>query len=116
MSVAGLILSGIYRTLFDAHRAMATYLATLPVSRRYWPVRDTGFLLLLNSVVLIILLAPQILEGLASLALLFTLAAAAQALMAALRWPAVYGGASRLMYSALLAAIWSGTTIAAVSR
>jgi hypothetical protein len=116
MSVAGLLLSGIYRTLFDAHRAMATYLATLPVSRRYWSVRDTGFLLLLNSVVLIILLAPQIVEGLASLALLFTLAAAAQALMAVLRWPAVYGGASRLMYSVLLAAIWSGAAIATVSR
>jgi hypothetical protein len=116
MSVAGLLLSGIYRTLFDAHKAMATYLATLPVSRHYWPFRDTGFLLLLNSVVLIILLAPQILEGLASLALLFTLAAAAQVLMAVLRWPAVYGGASRLMYSVLVAAIWSGAAIAAVSR
>ncbi len=116
MSVAGLLLSGIYRTLFDAHRAMATYLATLPVSRRYWPVRDTGFLLLLNSVVLIILLAPQILQGLASLALLFALAVAAQALMAVLRWPVVYGGGSRLVYSVLLAAIWSGAAIATVSR
>jgi hypothetical protein len=116
MALIGLLLAGLYRTLFDAHKAMARYLATLPVVRRYWAVRDTGFVLLLNGIVLVILLAPQIAQGLTSLAVFAALATAAQALLVVLRWPALYAGGSRLIYSIVLAGIWSGTAIAAVMR
>lgn len=116
MALIGLLLAGLYRTLFNAHKTMARYQATLPVVRSYWAVRDTGFVLLLNGVVLVILLAPQIVQGLASLAVLAALATAAQALLVVFRWPTLHAGGGRLIYSIVLAGIWSGTAIAAVMR
>jgi hypothetical protein len=116
MALIGLLLAGIYRILFDAHRAMASYLATLPVPRHYWPIRDVGFVLLLNGVSLVILFAPEVTQGFSSLMVLFALVVASQCLLGMLRWPVIYGGSHRVIYSVLLAAIWSGAAIAAVSR
>jgi hypothetical protein len=116
MAVICLLLAGLYRTLADARRAMASYLATLPLPPHYWPLHDTRFVLLLNCVPLIILLCPQIMNGLLSLFIIFGLAVAYQVLLALLRWPVVHGGRHSLLYGVLLTAVWSGAAIAAVSR
>ncbi|GAA4487524.1 hypothetical protein [Gluconacetobacter asukensis] len=116
VAVIGLLLAGLYRTLFDAHRAAAGYLATLPLPPRYWPLRDTGFLMLINLVPLAILFRPQARQGGALLAVFAGLAVAGQGLLVLLRWPVLRGGRYRLMLSLLLAAGWSGAAMAAVSR
>lgn len=116
VAAIGLLLAGLYRPLFDAHRAAAAYLATLPFSPRYWPLRDMGFLMLINLVPLAILLRPQARQGGALLAIFAGLAVAGQALLVLLRWPVLHGGRYRLVLSLLLAAGWSGAAMAAVSR
>ncbi|MBB2206278.1 hypothetical protein [Gluconacetobacter takamatsuzukensis] len=116
VAAIGLLLAGLYRTLFDAHRAAAGYLATLPLPPRYWPLRDTGFLMLVNLVPLAILLRPQGRAGGGLLAVLAGLAVAGQGLLVLLRWPVLHGGRYRLVLSLLLAAGWSGAAMAAVSR
>jgi hypothetical protein len=116
MAVIGLVLAGFYRTLFDARRSMTNYLAALPLPPHYWTIRDTAFALLLNGVPLLFLLSPQVAHGLMSPLVLFMLGVAYQALLILLRWPILYGGRHGLLYGVLLAAIWSGAAIAAVSR
>ncbi|GAA4498860.1 hypothetical protein [Gluconacetobacter tumulicola] len=113
VAATGLLLAGLYCTLSDAHRAAAPYLAALPLPPRYWPLRDTGFLMLVNLVPLAILFRPQ---GRGLLAVSAGLAVAGQALLVALRWPVLRGGRHRLVLSLVLAAGWSGAAIAAVSR
>lgn len=116
VAVIGLLLAGLYRTLSEAHRAAAGYLASLPLPPRYWPLRDTGFLMLVNLVPLAVLLRPQGRQGGSLLAVLAGLAVAGQALLVLLRWPVLHGGRHRLVLSLLLAAGWSGAAMAAVSR
>jgi len=116
MAAITLLLAGFYRMLGDARSAMATYLAALPLPSHYWPVRDTEFVLLLNSVPLVILLSPQIMRGLLSLLVIFGLAVTYQVLLVLLRWPVIHGGRRSLLYGVLLTALWSGAAIAAVSR
>jgi hypothetical protein len=116
MAAISLLLAGFYRILSDARSAMANYLAALPLPPHYWPVRDTKFVLLLNSVPLVILLSPQVMRGLLSLLIIFGLAVAYQVLLALLRWPVIHGGRRSLLYGVLLTALWSGAAIAAVSR
>jgi hypothetical protein len=116
MAMISLLLAGFYRMLSDARRTMGGYLAALPLPSWYWAVRDTKFVLLLNGVPLVILLSPQIMRGLLSLLIVFALAVTCQVLLAVLRWPVVYGGRRSLIYGVLLAALWSGAAIAAVSR
>lgn len=113
VAAIGLLLAGLYRTLWDAHRAAAGYMATLPLSPRYWPLRDIGFLMLIDLVPLAILFRPQ---GRGLLALSAGLAVAGQGLLVVLRWPVLRGGRYRLVLSLVLAAGWSGAAMAAVSR
>lgn len=113
VAAIGLLLAGLYCTLSDAHRAAAPCLAALPLPPRYWPLRDTGFLMLVNLVPLAILFRPQ---GRGLLAMSAGLVVAGQALLVALRWPVLRGGRHRLVLSLVLAAGWSGAAMAAVSR
>lgn len=116
MAAISLLLAGFYRVLSDARRAMASYLAALPLPRHYWPRRDTAFVLLLHGVPLVILLSPQAMRGLLSLLVMFALALTCQVLLALLRYPMVHGGRRSLIYGVLLTALWSSAAIAAVSR
>jgi hypothetical protein len=116
MAGISLLLAGFYRVLGDARSMMASYLAALPLPPHYWPVRDTRFVLLLNTVPLVILLSPHVMRSLLSLLTIFGLAITYQVLLALLRWPVIYGGRRALLYGVLLTALWSGAAIAAVSR
>jgi hypothetical protein len=116
MAAISLLLAGFYRMLGEARSTMASYLAALPLPPHYWPVRDTKFVLLLNSVPLVILLSPQIMRGLLSLFIIIGLAVTYQVLLALLRWPVVHGGRRSLLYGVLVTALWSGAAIVAVSR
>ncbi|MFS3135192.1 hypothetical protein ACLRDC_07360 [Gluconacetobacter sacchari] len=116
VAAIGLLLAGLYRILADAHRAAAGYLAALPLPPRYWPLRDTGLLMLVNLVPLAIVFRPQARLGGVSPAIAAGLAVAGQALLVLLRWPVLHGGRHRLVLSLLLAVGWSGAAMAAVSR
>ena len=116
MAAIALVLAGIYRTLQLAHTAMRFYLATLPLGKRYWPVRDILFVTLLGLVPLGVLLAPLMIHRLAPLPTLALLALADLALLALLRLPSAWGGRQAVLLGVLLAGAWSGAAIAAVTR
>ncbi len=116
MAAISLILSGVYRTLRDAHASMRAYLAALPITPRHWPVRDTFFVMLLGFAPLCILLWALVVHRLSSLFVLFALALAYHALLALLRLPLVFGGRRAVLYGFIMAAAWSGAAMAAVAR
>jgi hypothetical protein len=116
LAAISLILSGVYRTLHDAHAAMQAYLAALPVSPRYWLTRDTAFVLLLGVAPLCILLWPLVTHDLSPLFVLLALAVAFQVLLASQRLPLAFGGRNAVLYGFILAAAWSVAAIAAVPR
>ncbi|GBR01123.1 hypothetical protein [Acetobacter oeni] len=115
MTVICLVLTGFYRHLITARHIMTPFLATLPLPRYYWLVRDTGFMLMLNTIPLMILCAPLILRGPVPVVTLLTLACYCQLLLALLRWPTLHGGRRSLLYGVLLSVAWSGAALAAVS-
>ncbi len=116
MAVIALVLSGIYRTLRDAHAPMQNYLAALPVTSRYWPIRDTVFVILLGLTPLWFLMPPLVAHGLLPFYALTGLASAYLALLAMLRLPLVMGGRLSVIVGAILAAGWAGAAMAAVAR
>jgi hypothetical protein len=116
LAAISLILGGVYRTLRDAHEAMRTYLAALPISPRYWPTRDTAIVLLLGIAPLCILLWPLVAHDLSPMFVLLALAAAYLILLASQRLPLAFGGRNAVLYGFILAAAWSVAAIAAVPR
>lgn len=116
LALAGiaLVLSGFYRTLRAAHAPMHAYLAALPTGRRYWPLRDMLFVLILGTAPLIPLLPPLgrhfPATAWAGLALAYL------SLLAALRLPLAIAGRQTALAALLLAGIWSGIAMAAVAR
>jgi hypothetical protein len=116
LALTALILSGLYRTLRDAHAPTRTFLASLPVSRHYWAWRDTLLVMLLGLAPLAILLPSadfhRLIPGLA----LLGLAGAYLVLVASLRLPLLFGGGLSVMLGFLLATGWAGATMAAVLR
>ncbi|HEY3777399.1 MAG TPA: hypothetical protein VGL35_05030 [Rhizomicrobium sp.] len=116
LAAISLILSGVYRTLRDAHAPMQAYLGALPISPRYWLTRDTAFVLLLGVAPLCILLWPLVAHDLSPLFVLFVLAAAFQALLALQRLPLTFGERNAVLYRFILAASWSVAAMAATPR
>lgn len=114
MAAIALILSGIYRTLQSTHAPMRSYLAALPLGRRYWGIRDTLFVILLGAVPLGILLLPLLVYRVSTILTLVALALAYQGLLALLRLPLLFGGRQAVLLGVILAGTWSGAAIAAI--
>lgn len=116
LAAISLLLSGIYRTLRDAHATMRAYLASLPTSSHYWPIRDTAFVVLLGVVPLCILLWPLVVHELSPWFVLLALATAYLALLVSQRFLLTFGGRNAVLYGFMLAAVWSGAALAALPR
>jgi len=111
-----LLVSGVYRPLHDAHNSAGRFLATLPLSAAYWPIRDTAFVILLGTPALAIVLVWLGLQGLLPVGQLVALVLACFALLAMLRLPVVFGGRLATFLAAFVAVAWAGAGIAAVVR
>ncbi len=111
-----LIAASAYRTLRAAHAPMGHYLASLPVSRHYWLLRDLGLVALLASLPLARLLwaltqAPGVpARALLGLTLAFFL------LLALLRLPLGVAGRQTVLANLLLTALWTGLMLALVTH
>ena len=112
MGVIALSVSGLYRVLKAIHLPMQHYLASLPLNRYFWILRDTGGVFLFGTVPLLILLVP-LLSHFAPLPVL-ALVLAYFGLLGLLRFPQLYGGRQALLLSVMLAGAWSGTAMAAI--
>ncbi len=114
IAVIAMILSGFYRTLRSIHAPMQAYLATLPLGRHYWAIRDTLFVALLGMVPLGVLASPLLTHGILSIWTLIGLILASQTLLSLLRLPLIWGGRHTVLLSVLLAGTWSGAAMAAI--
>lgn len=116
MAFIAIALSGFYRALRLAHASMALYSATLPLRAGFWAIGDTLLVCLLGLPPLAILLPRAITHEVAAATVLTALSAAFLALLAAIRFPVVFGGRRAVLYLVLLTTAWSGAAIAAVAH
>lgn len=116
MAVAALVLSGLYRTLREAHTTMQCYMASLPMPPRFWPVRDTRLITMLGFIPFVILLLPLISHGLVPSPQLAVLAVAYAGLIALLGAVVTLGRQLSVLLAVLFAAGWTGAAIAAIAR
>lgn len=112
MGLIALIVSGLYRILNTLHLPMRHYLSSLPLNKHFWVARDTASVVLFGAVPLVILLVPML--GHTNIKPVLALVLAYCGLLALLRLPLVYGGKQALLFSVMLAGIWSGAAIAAI--
>lgn len=116
LALVAVLLAGLYRTLHDARRPMAAWLASLPLAPRHAAVHDT--LAVLSFAIppaLGLLVWFGALDPVALLPLL-AIAAAYCGLVALLRQPVVRGGRLGAILTALIAAGWAGSAIAMVLK
>jgi len=116
IAVICLLVSGLYRPLHDAHRGARSFLATLPLSAAYWPIRDTGFVVLLGAPALGIVLVWLGLQSILSAEGLVILGLPCVALLSLLRLPVIFGGRLATFFAALVAVAWASAGFAAVLR
>ena len=113
LAVTALIISGLYRSLRQAHTLAEDLLSTLPIRRNSWVVKDILFLSSLGCIPMVMLLAPLMKHSLTSLPIMIGLGLGYLALLSALRVTVAKGGQFSVMLSTALAAAWATSAIAA---
>jgi hypothetical protein len=116
MAGVALLLSGLYRVLRAAHAGARTMMATLPVARSFWPVRDICLVAGFGMMPLPVFLYPLVAYRLVSPAMLGAVSLTYVGLIAGLRTVLGIGARFRLLVSLALAMAWAGSAIAGVVR
>lgn len=114
LATIALISSGFYRILYNVHAPVRPFLATLPISRSFWTVRDTVLVMALGAVPMGVLFYPLSDSDIFSMLTLAALAIAYQSLLVLLRLPLLYGGRQSVLLGFILAGTWSGAAMAAI--
>ena len=114
LAAIALISSGLYRILYSVHAPVRPFLATLPISRNFWTVRDTALVMALGAVPMGVLFYPLSDSDIFSMLTLVALAIAYQSLLVLLRLPLLYGGRQSVLLGVILAGTWSGAAMAAI--
>ena len=114
LAAIALISSGFYRILCNVHAPVQPFLATLPISRSFWTVRDTVLVMALGAVPMGVLFYPLSDSDIFSILTLAALAIAYQSLLVLLRLPLLYGGRQSVLLGLILAGTWSGAAMAAI--
>lgn len=116
LALVAVMLAGLYRTLHEARRPMAAWLATLPLGPWHAAIHDTfAVLSFAMPPALGLLVWFGVLDPVALWPLL-AIAAAYCGLVALLRQPVVRGGRLGAVLTALIAAGWAGSAIAMVLK
>ena len=115
MATISLVVGGFYRTLRDAHESASFYLSSLPITRHYWAIRDTIFVMFFVSMPVFVVLIPLFSHRLLPYSSVFLLVLTYALLLIFLRFPLARGGGGTTLYGFLLASVWSGVAIVSVS-
>lgn len=113
LAVTALIISGLYRSLRQAHTLAEELLSTLPIRRNSWIVKDVLFLGALGCIPMVMLLFPLMKHNLTSLPVMISLGLGYLALLSGLRVIVAKGGKFSVMLSTAFAAVWATSAIAA---
>ena len=109
-----LMQSGFYKTLYNAHVPMQSFLASLPISRAFWMLRDTGLVMTLGCIPVSILFYQLAEHALFPLRLLIVLGVAYLFLLIILRFPTLYGDRQSVLLNVIVASSWSSVAMVVI--
>lgn len=103
---SAVFLSGFYRSLDRAHKSMQPYVYTLPLKKYYWPVKDTVFLVTINSLIILPFIIFFLFQNRLSLVDCLLIATIALTLNALLRFSILFGGSHTVFLTSTLTVAW----------